>query len=1130
MKRHLLLTLLLAIGFCALAAPLKNIEVRLTQPDGQVIHCFASGDEFYNYLHDANGFTIVQAENGYYVYAVKDEEGHVVPSSYRVNSVDPATAGLQPYVKISEKEYYARRHQRELEIGDRSMEKTFSNGREMNHGRYNNLVVFIRFAGDTYHSSSFSTVKTMFNGEGYEDNSLHNFYHHTSYNQLDLWSYFYPEPDEQTILSYEDIYPKQYYQPYNPVTNPIGYQNGETAEREFSMLERAIAYIEDMVPDTLDLDYNDDGNVDNVVFVIKGEPGEWASLLWPHRWCIYDRYVPLHDLRVYDFNLQLEQGGYFNVSTLCHEMCHSLSAPDLYHYTEGGPDPVGSWDLMCGTTEPPQQTDSYMKYKYGNWLNDLPVITEPGVYELEAVTWEGGRRNGYMIPLTGPQSLFIEYRDKTKLFDHEIPGSGLLVYRIDKRYDGNAGWNGYDTFDEVYLFRPGGNTYYAGDLGHAYFNDEEGRTEFNNNTDPRPFLTNGQDLDWAYQICNIAKVGHRMRFEVRPFNGDGSTPGPEHLTVNVNSPEHQVELSWDAKPDADYYKVYRDGVEIATGLPDPAFIHPYTETDNGYHVYSVAAVSGGTMQVLSAPSDTWVILGPYETIQLSLSCNSPYGTKGGELEMAFNHPDMKTQYLTLYEGTLIETDLQVPANTEVTFRWLAGFDPEGQGIHLSARHLNEQAEGVLFDLDNPTGDFVVSFTASDSGMGCYAPQHLVALTQGGDVYLRWTTHTENNLFNVYRDGILVGTDLSGREYTDDKILRSGTHYYQVESHCGPHVSWNPDQAVPVSVMCYYCEPPRNLHGTHQPSENELQWEAPQFVGHGMFAYDDNVFLEGLAYGGRNCAIKLLPEQLADFEGLPITHLEMYDLTEGSYRFSIYNGQNANNSTLLMSQEKTMDGTHELVRFELETPVAYDPTLPLWICVKPLEGVPIPCCAYVGNDNSCLINFGPNWMPITRYDLSYSWMWRAYTAAAEGPRDFTYNLYWGPEEGGNEEMTLGMAGLAANAFVHNSNENLRYQVTALWNGRETDPSDPVYLGPSVGVASASETTALQVYPNPVHEQLTVQGQSLQRVTLLTVTGVVVNDQSVDSDTFTLSMASLPKGVYLLRILSEEGDRVVKVVKN
>ena len=270
-KTSLLFVLALVLGAFqwTFAAPLKNIPVHVTQPDGQVIECFASGDEFYNYLHDAQGFTIVKGEGGYYCYAMHDSQGKVVASPYRVNSVDPASVGLQPYVKISEKEYLQRRHEREQYI--KPIKRPAN--RELNHGRYNNLVVFIRFAGDTYHTTPFSTVDSMFNASNYESISLHNYYHHTSYNQLDLVSYFYPEPDGETILSYEDIYPKEYYMPYDPVTNPMGYQDGETAEREFSMLERAIYYVADQVSDTLDLDYNEDGMVDNVVFVIKGQPG-----------------------------------------------------------------------------------------------------------------------------------------------------------------------------------------------------------------------------------------------------------------------------------------------------------------------------------------------------------------------------------------------------------------------------------------------------------------------------------------------------------------------------------------------------------------------------------------------------------------------------------------------------------------------------------------------------------------------------------------------------------------------------------------------------------------------------------------------------------------------------------------
>ena len=55
--------LILKFLFCSnflFSAYLKNIPVELIQPDGSKINCLTSGDEFYNYLHDKNDFTIIR--------------------------------------------------------------------------------------------------------------------------------------------------------------------------------------------------------------------------------------------------------------------------------------------------------------------------------------------------------------------------------------------------------------------------------------------------------------------------------------------------------------------------------------------------------------------------------------------------------------------------------------------------------------------------------------------------------------------------------------------------------------------------------------------------------------------------------------------------------------------------------------------------------------------------------------------------------------------------------------------------------------------------------------------------------------------------------------------------------------
>ena len=1111
MKRHhLLLIALMAFGMFAMAAPLKNVEVKLTQPDGQVIHCFASGDEFYNYLHDANGFTIVQGENGYYVYAIKDARGEVAASSFVVGTVDPASVGLQPYVKISENEYYTRRHEREQYIRKPQMR----NGKELNHGRYNNLVVFIRFAGDTYHNSSFSTVEAMFNADDYEANSLHNYYHHTSYNQLDLWSYFFPQPDGEVILSYEDIHPKQYYQPYDPVTNPIGYQDWETADREFSMLERAINYVEDMVPDTLDLDYNSDGLVDNVVFVIKGEPGEWASLLWPHRWCIYDRYVPLHDLQVFDFNLQLEQGGYFNVSTLCHEMFHSLGAPDLYHYSSGI-DPVGSWDLMCGTTEPPQQTSTYMKYKYGNWVDEIPTITgdnldDFGTYELESVSWEGGRRNGYMIPLYGSQYLFVEYRDKSNVFENQIPGSGLLIYRIDTRFDGNASWDGNDYFDEVYLFRPGGNVYNAGDLNQANFCEEMGRTTFNSDSDPQPFLNPGGPsyFNWGFQIDNISSTGDRISFDYR-YNGEGGTPGPRNFIAHVNSQDHQVEFSWDSVSYADYYKVLRDGLDVSPHLTGTTFVHPFTEDDNGYHTYGVLCSSGGIANFYSAETKTWVILGNYEAIHLTLASDSPNGTKGGELEVSFSQPDMKTQYFTLYNNNLKEDELLVPANTEVTFTWLPGFDPNSEGIHVTVSRLTANGLETIFNVDNPTAGTLATYNVPDEGTGVTSPRKVIATTEGSNIRLNWMMPTEFNNFNVYRDGELLASNMTGYEYLDDQLVHSGTHRYQVEGTSPDFSTWHPENAVQATALCYYCEPPQNLQGIHYDEYNELRWEAPQFVGYGLFAYDDDVFTGQMGSRTFKWGIKISPTLLQTFEGRPLTHIEMYDCSAGTYKFKIYNGYAIDNGNLICTQQQEMTASQQMVRFPLNEAVYYDVTLPIWIAVESSGADnPAPYGAYVGEPNSCVAKIGSSWQPVINYDYPYTWLLRAYTSPKEENPAFTYNVYAGPAEGSDEQI-MAFESLPACTVNHNCDKKTRYNVTAIWNGKESEFSNTVILDANIGIEEFIDDTEFQATS---YQVIDMMGRLILR-----------GDNPQDFHT-----RDLAPGVYILRLFNSSNTKTQKIV--
>jgi hypothetical protein len=339
--------------------------------------------------------------------------------------------------------------------------------------------------------------------------------------------------------------------------------------------------------------------------------------------------------------------------------------------------------------------------------------------------------------------------------------------------------------------------------------------------------------------------------------------------------------------------------------------------------------------------------------------------------------------------------------------------------------------------------------------------------------------------------------------------------------------------VQANVMNYYCESPQNLEGTYDNGHVELSWEAPEFFGQGLLAYDDNKFIDHIGSSNYKWGIKIDSECLSHFEGHPLTHIEMFDCSPGHYTYSIYNSDLVNNSTpLLYEQGHDMEGSQAFVRFALDEPVTFDPTLPLWICVATSSGTqkPIPCCEYVGEGNSCLIKQGAFWKPVTEFNQYVSWMLRGYTSPMDGGSDFSYNVYWGPEEGGEEQLDLGYEALTATQASYNTTENQRYNVTAVWEGRETELSNTIYLGPSVGIEeTTTQYDALMVYPNPVSDQLTLQSEGMQYVRLITVTGACIYESAVRHNEHVIDMASLPRGLYFLSVLSENGIVVKKVVK-
>lgn len=480
--RRLSILILVLLPIMLFGAYVKDVPMELVQPDGQVLSVLASGDEFHHWFHDEAGFTITRDAAGYYVYADKVGD-RIVPTKYRAGEVLPSEKGIVTKINISASEWKAKRDEFYANY-PRAEERTPSTGELIN------LVIFIKFQGESDFATDISLYDDMLNDSSLDANSVNNYYHEVSYGQLNVTGEFFPPVSpENTIVSYEDPHPRGYYEAYS-TANPIGYQGGDSGEerglREHTLLANAAEYCESMIPIDLAIDGDDDGYVDNVIYIIKGNTNNWASLLWPHRWSLYYADAYIHGKQVWDFNFQLETHlNSSGTSVMCHELYHSLSAPDLYRYQNDG-DPVGIWDLMANNTNPPQHMNSYMKYYYTNWIPEIPKIEESGTYSLYPVS--SSENQVYKVQSWNyAEDIYLEYRRIDPLFESGLPSEGLLTYKINNNYAGEGNASGPP--DEIYIYRPGGDSEGGGQIASAPLNSNN--DSFGYGSNPQAMGTNG---------------------------------------------------------------------------------------------------------------------------------------------------------------------------------------------------------------------------------------------------------------------------------------------------------------------------------------------------------------------------------------------------------------------------------------------------------------------------------------------------------------------------------------------------------------------------------------------------------------------------------------------------------------
>ena len=417
-----------------------------------------------------------------------------------------------------------------------------------------NLVIFIRFADDPEFTETLGPIDQMFNDTTPNNISVHNYFKVTTYGKINYHTVYTNNIQDTAIVSYQDPYPRSYFQPQSE-TNPDGYTDNQVS-REFEMLARALQYIDslDLVDSNINLDGNNDGLIDNISFILKGGVGGWNELLWPHMNFFSANYAGLPD-EIYIngklpccYNFEFaNSGSYFTANVFSHEMGHSLGIPDFYHYYHYTDIyPVYLWDQMAHNNL--QQIATIIKYKFLGIVDEPIEITEDGHYILNSNT-SSDHQNCYFIrsAIDPDQWFTFEYRNCDDFMEN-VPHSGVIIGRwydnvdLDDMYDSGNGF--FDFFEKphtYWIFRPYSNIDTVnGYINYAAFGDGP-RKSFGPTTNPHPYLIDGTP-ETSFEITNIQFSGDQASFDVHfiesgiPSHASQNGhfyPNPAHNELNI---------------------------------------------------------------------------------------------------------------------------------------------------------------------------------------------------------------------------------------------------------------------------------------------------------------------------------------------------------------------------------------------------------------------------------------------------------------------------------------------------------------------------------------------------------------------------------------------------------------------
>lgn len=436
----ILVVLLVSINFNAIAIPAFPNKITVKQSDNNLLSLYLKGDEKVNWAKTADGYTLLKAKNGDFVYAISDGKGGIMPSTIIAHDErDRTYEELQQLKNLDKQLFFSTDQLNNLkQLWEFKKTPDFQNALNQAKTTQRQLRIVVLLVG--YPNRPFV------NDAQYFDNLFNQVGYNIDGNEGSIKDYFQASTFGNVTIS-ADI--------FGPFTSSAGseaYSYETTGNSGAQNLLTEIVSLADSSINFANYCNNGSNYVDCVYMIFAGcatSSGE-PNAIWPHRGALYTP-VQKDGVYVYSYACSSELNGTTEsgttppvIGTITHEFSHVLGLADVYDtdYEQNGQSFASDdWDVMSsGSYNNGGRTPCLWSAFQRSSLGYLDLI------ELSASNT--GIGNKTLPPLSSANIAYKLTHSSTEYFvlenrqqigwDRFLPGHGMIITHIDKNV---PGWN-----------------------------------------------------------------------------------------------------------------------------------------------------------------------------------------------------------------------------------------------------------------------------------------------------------------------------------------------------------------------------------------------------------------------------------------------------------------------------------------------------------------------------------------------------------------------------------------------------------------------------------------------------------------------------------------------------------------